>query len=82
MIHAIQVLLLGAAAGWVAGILMKYPNKNILNTLIIGIAGSILGNYIFDFIDIMPRKLLGTFVMALVGSCAVLWLLRWIKTRF
>jgi uncharacterized membrane protein YeaQ/YmgE (transglycosylase-associated protein family) len=81
MIHAIQVLLLGAAAGWVAGLLMKYPTKNALNTIIIGIAGSIVGNYIFDFIDIMPRKLLGTFVMALVGSCVVLWLLRWIKER-
>ena len=82
MIHAIQILLLGAFAGWIAGLIMNYPSKNFLNTLIIGILGSILGNYLFEFMDIMPRRLLGTFVMALVGSCVVLWLLRWIKTRF
>jgi|JI7StandDraft_1071085.scaffolds.fasta_scaffold292023_2 uncharacterized membrane protein YeaQ/YmgE (transglycosylase-associated protein family) len=82
MIHAIKILLLGAAAGWVAGLIMGYPNKNTLNILIIGVLGSILGSYIFDFIDVEPKRLLGTFVMSLVGSCAVLWLLRWIKTRF
>jgi uncharacterized membrane protein YeaQ/YmgE (transglycosylase-associated protein family) len=82
MINAIQILLLGAAAGWVAGLLMKYPTRNWLNTLIIGIVGSMLGNYLFEFMDITPKRLIGTFVMSLVGSCVVLWLLRWIKERF
>jgi uncharacterized membrane protein YeaQ/YmgE (transglycosylase-associated protein family) len=82
MIQAFYVLILGALAGWVAGFLMNYPNRNLLNTIIIGVSGSILGYYLFDFIGFEPKKLLGTFLMALFGSCAVLWLLRLIKTRF
>lgn len=81
MFYALQILLLGAVAGWLAGKIMNYPNKDILNTLIIGVAGSLMGSYIFDFVGFVPKKILGTFLMALTGSCVVLWLIKWIKTR-
>lgn len=81
MFYALQILLLGAVAGWLAGKLMNYPTKDFLNTLIIGVAGSLLGSYIFDFVGFVPKKILGTFLMALIGSCVVLWLIRWIKMR-
>ena len=82
MLHALQILLLGAAAGWLAGILMGQPRKGLLNNIIIGILGSIVGSYLFEWIDLEPKRVLGTFIMALVGSCVVLWLLRWLKTNF
>ena len=81
MIHALQILLLGAAAGWLAGILMRQPGKGLLNVIIIGILGSIVGSYLFEWIDLEPKRILGTFIMALVGSCVVLLLLRWLKSN-
>lgn len=82
MFYAIQILILGGLAGWLASVIMGYRKQNILNALLLGVLGSIVGSYIFDFMDIAPRRLVGTFVMTLVGSCAVLWLMQWFKERF
>ena len=81
MLHALQILLLGAAAGWLAGILMRQPGKGILTNIIIGILGSIVGSYLFEWIDLEPKRILGTFIMALVGSCVVIWIMRWLKVN-
>lgn len=80
--YIIQLLLLGALAGWAAGIVMNHRSKSNLDTIIIGIIGSWVGSRIFDAVDIAPRRLVGTFVMALVGSIAVLWVIQWVKRRF
>ena len=54
-------LICGSFIGWLAGKLMHHRTSLIRN-IIVGIAGSALGNWLFSFL------------VSVVGACVLLWL--------
>lgn len=75
----ILFLLIGLAAGWLAGRIMKGGGFGLVGDLIVGVVGAFLGGWLFDLLGISLGGLLGSLVTALVGAIVLLYLLRLIK---
>lgn len=75
-------LLIGLAAGWLAGQLVKGGGFGLIGDLIVGVIGSLLGAFLLSLLGLWSSgRLLGRLVTATIGAVVLLWLLRWIKKR-
>ncbi len=72
-------LLIGLAAGWLAGTIMKGSGFGLIGNLVVGVIGALLGGFIFDVLSIQSYGLIGSLVMSVVGAVALLALIRVIK---
>jgi uncharacterized membrane protein YeaQ/YmgE (transglycosylase-associated protein family) len=79
MLYLVWVVLIGIAAGWLAGEMTKGRGFGLLGDLIVGILGSLLGSFLFGLLGIFAYGLLGRLVMAVIGAIVLLWLIRLIK---
>lgn len=68
-------IVIGAAAGWLAGILMEGRGFGLVGNIIIGIIGAIAGGLMFGLLG-----LIGSIVTAIVGA-ALLLFLAWVITK-
>ena len=76
----IWTLLIGIAAGWLAGQFMKGGGYGLVGDLVLGILGSVLGSWIFGAIGLMSGGgIIGSLVVSTAGAMALLWLVRLIK---
>ena len=73
------IVLIGIAAGWLAGQIMKGGGYGLIGDLIIGVIGSLVGGYVFGLLDIFAYGLLGRLVIATAGAILLILLLRFIK---
>ena len=72
-------ILIGIAAGWLAGQIMKGGGFGLLGDLIVGVVGSLLGGFLFRLLGISAAGLLGSLITATVGAVVLVALLRAIK---
>ena len=72
-------ILIGIAAGWLAGQIMKGGGFGVLGDLIVGVIGALLGGFLFGFLAITAGGLLGSLITATVGAIVLIALLRVIK---
>jgi uncharacterized membrane protein YeaQ/YmgE (transglycosylase-associated protein family) len=80
MFSLIYFLLIGLAAGWLAGKIMKGHGVGLLGNLVIGVIGSILGGFLFGLLGLQAVGLLGSLIAATVGAILLLFILQKIKT--
>jgi uncharacterized membrane protein YeaQ/YmgE (transglycosylase-associated protein family) len=71
----VYVLLVGVAAGWIAGQLTKQKGFGLLGNLIVGILGAIVGGFLLPAVGLKATGLLGFLVQATVGALVLLVLL-------
>jgi len=74
-------LLIGVAAGWLAGQLMGSGGTGLVGDLIVGVIGSILGGLLFGLLGLEETGLVGRLVTATVGSVALIAGLRALNRR-
>ena len=55
MIDLIYFLLIGMAAGWLAGKLMEGRSFGLLGNLVVGVIGAILGGFLFRLVGLRPQ---------------------------
>lgn len=68
-------ILLGAAAGWLAGNIMKGSGFGILGNIVVGIIGGIAGGWVFSLLGISSNGgLIGSLVTAVVGAIVLIYL--------
>jgi uncharacterized membrane protein YeaQ/YmgE (transglycosylase-associated protein family) len=79
MLYLIWVVLLGILAGWIAGKIWKGSGFGLVGDLVVGILGSLLGNFIFGLLSLGAYGLIGRLVVSVVGALVLLWLIRLIK---
>ena len=72
----IWFLLIGLVAGWLASLIIKREGKGIVNYLIIGVVGALLGGFLFRLFHLVAYGLLGELVIVTVGAVILLFLLR------
>jgi len=72
-------VLIGIAAGWLAGQIMKGGSFGLLGDLIVGVIGALLGGFLFGVLGIHAYGLLGSLITATVGAVILIVLLRFIK---
>ena len=77
--HIFWFLLIGLAAGCLAGQIMKGGGFGLIGDLVVGVIGAFLGGFLFDLFGLHATGLLGNLVMATVGAIVLIALLRVIK---
>jgi uncharacterized membrane protein YeaQ/YmgE (transglycosylase-associated protein family) len=70
-------IIVGAIAGWLAGLIVKGYGFGLVGNIILGIVGAFLGGWLFAQLNIviMPG-LIGTIIAATVGAVVLLLLVR------
>ena len=73
-------LVIGVAAGWIAGRLVEGGNKGLLGNLLIGAIGSVIGGHVFVYLDVSAGSgHMGAFVTSVVGAVLLLWVVHVLK---
>jgi len=72
-------ILIGIAAGWLAGQIMKGGGYGLVGDLIVGVIGALLGGFLFGLLGISAGGLLGSLVTATLGAIVLIAVLRAIK---
>ena len=75
----IVVLVIGAIAGWLAGVVMKGRGFGLLGDIVIGIVGAFLGSFLLSLVGIAFYGLFGVLLTAFIGAVVLLLLARLIK---
>jgi len=72
-------LVIGAVAGWLAGVIMKGGGFGLVGDIVVGVVGSLIGGWLFDLLGIAAGGLIGSIVAAVVGAIILIAILRLIK---
>jgi uncharacterized membrane protein YeaQ/YmgE (transglycosylase-associated protein family) len=72
-------ILIGAVAGWLAGIILKGSDFGLLWNIIIGIIGSFIGGFLFKLLGIVAYGLIGKIIAAVIGALLLLFIISKIK---
>jgi len=72
-------LVIGAVAGWLAGVIMKGGGYGLVGDIIVGVIGSLIGGWLFGLLGIAAGGLIGSIVAAVVGAIILIAILRLIK---
>lgn len=69
----VYFLLIGLAAGWLAGQLLKGRSFGTLGNMLVGVVGAVLAAWLFGVLGISSGEgLVGSLVMAVVGAVVLL----------
>lgn len=77
--HIIDFLIIGALAGWCAGVISKGSGFGIIGNVIVGIVGAFLGGLCFGLLGIVAYGIIGRLIFAIAGALFFIWLLRYIR---
>lgn len=72
-------LAIGALAGFLASKVMKGKDLGLLNNMIIGVVGAVIGGFVFGLLGISAGGLIGSLITAVAGAVILLYLVRLIK---
>lgn len=67
-------LLIGLAAGWLAGMIVKGRGLGLVGNLVVGVVGSFIGGYLLPAIGLYPMGLLGALITATAGAVVLLFI--------
>jgi uncharacterized membrane protein YeaQ/YmgE (transglycosylase-associated protein family) len=71
-------ILIGLAAGWLAGQLVKGSGYGVFGDIGLGVVGSLLGGFLFNLLGLSGSGgLVGSLIVATLGAVLLLYLLRW-----
>lgn len=68
----IWFLLIGLAAGWLAGEIMK-SKRGLAGNLVIGVAGAFIGGFLGRVIGLSATGLIGSLILATLGAVVLIW---------
>ncbi len=79
--NLVWVLLVGGAAGWLAGFLLRGEGYGILRNILVGVIGGALANVLLGLlaligIRVVASSLLGQLLTATLGALLFIYLLR------
>ena len=75
-------LLIGALAGFLAGLIWKGSGYGLLWNIIIGITGAVVGGFLFGLIGVSTGPgIIGELLSAVVGALVLLFVLSKVKFK-
>ena len=73
-------ILIGLAAGWLAGQVMKGGGFGVLGDIVVGVIGALLGGFLFRTFGVSAGGgLLASLIVATIGAIVLLFVLRLVK---
>ena len=74
------IILVGAVAGWLAGLIVKGYGYGLLGNIVVGIVGAFVAGLIFPRLGLsIGSGIAGSIIHATVGAVILLFLIRLIK---
>ncbi|WP_103334665.1 GlsB/YeaQ/YmgE family stress response membrane protein [Pseudotabrizicola formosa] len=74
------ILLIGAVAGWLAGLIVKGFGFGLLGNIVVGIVGALIASFLFPAIGLgLGEGILGSIIAATLGAVILLFLIRLVK---
>ncbi len=77
----IWFLLIGAVAGWLAGLVMKGGGFGFWINIIVGVVGGVIGGWVFGLLRIEWGGTIGSLVTAFVGAIILLYIATLVKKK-
>jgi uncharacterized membrane protein YeaQ/YmgE (transglycosylase-associated protein family) len=75
-------LVIGAIAGWLAGIIMKGGGFGLVGDIIVGIVGAAVAGYLLPRLGIyIGGGVVGAIINAVIGACILLFVVRLVAKR-
>ena len=75
----IEFLLIGLAAGWLAGVIMKSRGQTIIINLIVGCVGAFVGQFVFNLLHLSAYGVIGRLVCSTIGAVLLIYLIRYLN---
>lgn len=72
-------LLIGALAGWLAGLVMKGRGLGVLGNIVVGVIGAFLGGWLLPMLGLSLGGDIGLFITAFIGAVILLAIVGLIK---
>lgn len=74
------IIIIGAIAGWLAGLIVKGYGFGLLGNIIVGIVGALIAGLLFPSIGItIGSGIVGSIILATLGAVILLFLIRLVK---
>lgn len=73
--NIILFVVIGAVAGWLAGLILKGGGFGLLANIIIGIVGAVIGGFVFGLLGIASYGLIGSLITATIGAIILLFII-------
>jgi len=76
----IWFIVIGLAAGWLAGQTMKDSGYGVVGDIVVGVIGAFIGGFLFQRSDVFAGSgVLGSLIVATIGALVLLFGLRLIR---
>jgi uncharacterized membrane protein YeaQ/YmgE (transglycosylase-associated protein family) len=75
-------LVVGLIAGFLASLVMRGGGYGIVGDIIIGIVGAFIGGFLASLVGIGAGGLIGTIIIAFIGACILIAILRAVSGGF
>lgn len=75
----IVALIIGAIAGWLAGLIVKGHGQGLLVNIVVGILGAVVASFLFPAIGLViggAGSMIGSIIYATLGAVILLVVLR------
>ena len=80
MVELLWFVVVGVAAGWIAGIVMKGSGFGLVGDLVVGVVGALVGGVLFRAMGVtVGGGLVGSLAVAAVGAILLLVFVRLIR---
>jgi len=73
--HFIWFIIIGIISGFVAGKIMRGGGFGVIINLLVGIAGSVLGGWVFSLLGITTSGIIGSLITSVIGAVLLLWII-------
>ncbi len=67
-------IIIGGIAGWLASLMWKGSGSGLIINILLGIAGAIVGGFVFGLLGMESTGTWGSFITAVVGAFLLLWI--------
>jgi uncharacterized membrane protein YeaQ/YmgE (transglycosylase-associated protein family) len=74
-------VVVGVAAGFLAGKIMKGSGFGLVGDLVVGVVGSFVGVWLYGVLGVAVGGVLGLLVASVVGALLLLYVLRLVRRR-
>jgi uncharacterized membrane protein YeaQ/YmgE (transglycosylase-associated protein family) len=76
----IILLIVGAVAGWLAGVIMKGFGFGLIGNIIVGIVGAAIASWLFPYLGVsLGGGIVGAIIAATIGAIILLFIIGLVK---
>jgi uncharacterized membrane protein YeaQ/YmgE (transglycosylase-associated protein family) len=72
-------IVIGAIAGWLAGLIVKGYGFGLLGNIIVGIIGAFIGGWLLGLAGFFPAGIVGEIIGATIGAVVLLLIIRLVR---